>query len=64
MFSTLLKHIPEPVQNMALSFGWSSFGVTVPIVLARLVASYSIPGFSSSQRFAVFCGVLRRLEAF
>ena len=48
MFCTLLKHIPEPVQNMALSFGWSSFGVTVPIVLARLVAIYSIPGFSSS----------------
>ena len=48
MFSTLLKHIPEPVQNMVLSFGWSSFGDTVPIVLALLVAIYSIPGVSSS----------------
>ena len=47
MFSTLLKQIPEPVQNIALSFGWSSFGVTVPIVLARLSVTYCVPRFSS-----------------
>jgi hypothetical protein len=47
MFSTLVKQIPDPVQNMALSFGWSSFGDTVPIVLAWLNATYSIPGFCS-----------------
>ncbi len=40
MFSTLVKHIPEPVQNIGLSFGcWSIFGVTVPIVLAQLNAT-------------------------
>ncbi len=49
MFSTLFKQIPEPVQNIALSFGLSSFGVTVPvpIVLAWLNVTYSVPGFSS-----------------
>jgi hypothetical protein len=47
MFSTLFKHIPEPVQNIALFFGWSSFVVTVLIILARLNATYSVPGFSS-----------------
>ncbi len=47
-FSTLFRHIPEPVQNNALSFGWSLFVVIVPIDLARLNATYSVPGFSSS----------------
>ncbi len=30
---------------MALSFGWLLFGVICPIVLAQLIAVYSIPGF-------------------
>ncbi len=45
MFKTLFLQIPNPVQNMALSFGWRLFGVICPIVLARLIAAYSIPGF-------------------
>ncbi len=48
MFRTLFSHIPDPVQNMALSFGWGLFGVVCPIVLARLIAAYSIPGFCCS----------------
>ena len=48
MFSSLFVQIPEPVQYMALSFGWRVFGDTVPIVFARLNATYSIPGFCSS----------------
>ncbi len=47
MFSNLVEQIPEPVQNMVLSFGWSSFGDTVPIVLAWLNVTYTIPGFCS-----------------
>ncbi len=45
MFRTLFLQIPNPVQNMALSFGWRLFGVICPIVLARLIAAYNIPGF-------------------
>ena len=45
MFRTLFLQIPDPVQNMALSFGWGLFGVICPIVLAWLIAAYSIPGF-------------------
>ena len=48
MFRTLFLQIPDPVQNMALSFGWGLFGVICPIVLARLIAAYSIPGFRCS----------------
>ncbi len=47
-FSTLFMYIPDPVQNNALSFGWSSFGVIVHIDLAWLNATYSVPGYSSS----------------
>jgi hypothetical protein len=45
MLSTLFKQIPEPVQNMALSLGSRLFGVTVPVVFAWLIATYSIPGY-------------------
>ncbi len=45
MFRTLFLQITNPVQNMALSFGWGLFGVMCPIVLAWLIAAYSIPGF-------------------
>ncbi len=45
MFRTLFLQIPNPVQNMALSFGWGLFGVICPIVLAWLIAAYSIPDF-------------------
>ncbi len=48
MFRTLFSHIPNPVQNMALSFGWGLFGVICPIVLAWLITAYSIPGFCCS----------------
>ncbi len=48
-FVTLLfRYIPDPVQNIALFFGWSSPGVIVPIDFARLSATISVPGFSSS----------------
>ena len=47
-FSTLFRYIPDPVQNIALFFGWSSSGVIVPIDFARLSATYSVPGFRSS----------------
>jgi hypothetical protein len=47
MFSTLFRQIPEPVQNMVLSLGGRLFGVTVPIVFAWLIMTYSIPGFCS-----------------
>ncbi len=48
MFRTLFLQIPNPVQNMALSFGWGLFGVICPIVFARLIAAYSIPWFCCS----------------
>ncbi len=41
MFRTLFSHIPDPVQNMAPSFGWGLYGVVCPIVFAWLIVAYS-----------------------
>ncbi len=48
MLRTLVVQIPERVQYMALSLGCGFFGLMWPIVLAWLIAIYSILGFCCS----------------